>query len=55
MQSAKIKVIGISGALRKTSTNLTAVKFAGSQLPNEYEFSVLDYADLPVYNGDVED
>ena len=50
-----IKVIGISGSLRKLSTNTSAIKYAGSLLPaDRFSFELINYNDFPVYNGDVE-
>ena len=56
VENKVIKVVGISGSLRKASTNTAAIKYAGSLLPaDRFSFEVLNYNDLPVYNGDVED
>ena len=50
------KVLGICGSLRAKSLNLGALKYAGSVLPTDRAtFEIAYFADIPVYNGDVED
>ena len=50
------KIVGISGSLRAKSLNLAALKYAGHHLtPGRATFEIAYYADVPVYNGDVED
>ena len=50
-----IKVLGISGSLRAKSLNLAALKYAGSVMPaDRMTLEIAYYADIPVYNGDVE-
>ena len=52
---ASYKIVGICGSLRAKSTNLTALKLAGETLQsNNVDFEILNYNDLPVYNGDIE-
>ena len=52
---ATYKIVGICGSLRAQSTNLSALKIAGEALQSKnIEFEILNYADLPVYNGDIE-
>ena len=48
------KLLGISGALRKASTNTMLVRAAGELAGDDVEFTLADI-DLPLYNGDVED
>ncbi len=49
------KIVGICGSLRKASTNLSALKYAGEVLTgHQVEFELISYSDLPVYNGDIE-
>lgn len=48
------KLLGISGALRKASTNTAMVRAAGELAGDDVEFAIADI-DLPLYNGDVED
>ena len=50
------KVLGISGSLRAKSLNLAAIKYAGTVIPEgRMVLEIASYADIPVYNGDVED
>ena len=54
-QRPTYKIVGICGSIRKASTNLSALKHAGSVLTqHKVEFEIINYADLPVYNGDIE-
>lgn len=48
------KLLGISGSLRRASTNTAAIRAAGQLAGNDVEFSIADI-DLPLYNGDIED
>ena len=49
------KIVGICGSLRAKSTNLTALKLAGETLQgSNVNFEILNFNDLPVYNGDIE-
>ena len=48
------KLLGISGALRKASTNTALVRAAAELAGDDVEFTLADI-DLPLYNGDVED
>lgn len=47
-------VIAISGSLRKASYNMAALRAAQRMQPDGMQINILDYADVPVYNGDVE-
>ena len=55
------KVLGISGSLRAKSLNLAAIEYAGTVIPEgifheeRFVLEIADYADIPIYNGDVED
>jgi len=52
---SQFKVLGICGSLRAKSTNLTALKIAGDALSaHKVVFEILNYNDLPIYNGDIE-
>ena len=52
---AHYRIVGICGSLRAKSTNLTALKIAGEALQGQnVDFEILNYNDLPVYNGDIE-
>lgn len=46
-------ILGISGSLRARSYNTALLKAAASLVP-QTSFSILEYADLPVYNQDLE-
>lgn len=52
----QIKLLGISGSIRTTSTN-TGLLRAFCRLSEEFntEMSILSYDDIPFYNQDVED
>ena len=55
-QKKVFKVLGISGSLREKSFNLAALKYAGTVMPaDRMVLQIAEYADIPVYNGDVED
>src|SRR5918992_6123942 len=49
-----LKVLGISGSLRKGSFNTALLRAAQELAPNGMEVTVFDLADIPLYNGDVE-
>lgn len=49
-----IKLIGISGSLRKQSYNSGALRAVGSLVPEGMTFDVIDIAGLPFFNADVE-
>ena len=53
MVEAKYKVIGICGSLRKESTNLSALKLVG-KLTDKFDLEIINYEEVPLYNGDVE-
>lgn len=48
------RLLGISGALRRASTNTALVRAAGALAGEDVAFTLADI-DLPLYNGDVED
>ncbi len=48
------RLLGISGALRRASTNTALVRAAGELAGDDVAFTLADI-DLPLYNGDVED
>ena len=52
MNSA-LKVLGISGSLRKKSTNSGLLRAAQQLAPAEMKIEIADIADLPLYNADV--
>lgn len=47
-------VIAISGSLRKASYNMAALCAAQRMQPDGMRIEILEYADVPVYNGDIE-
>jgi len=49
-----IKLLGISGSLRKQSYNSGALRAIPSLLPGGMTFEVAELADVPFYNADVE-
>jgi chromate reductase, NAD(P)H dehydrogenase (quinone) len=48
-----MKILGISGSLRKASWNTALLHTAAALLP-EHEFSIADIGDLPLVNQDLE-
>ena len=50
----KIKILGISGSLRKDSLNTKLLKCVGKVLSENVEFDIADIGGVPIYNGDVE-
>jgi chromate reductase, NAD(P)H dehydrogenase (quinone) len=49
-----IKLLGISGSLRKQSYNSGALRAVGSLLPEGMTFEIAGIADIPFFNADVE-
>ncbi|MGB5007063.1 MAG: NADPH-dependent FMN reductase [Ferruginibacter sp.] len=49
-----IHLVGISGSLRKGSYNTMLLKAASILLPDDVTINFLSFADLPVYNGDMD-
>jgi chromate reductase len=49
-----IRLLGISGSLRKRSYNSGALRAIASILPEGMSFGIADLASLPFYNADVE-
>ena len=49
-----LKVLGISGSLRRASFNSGLLRVAQEVAPAGMEVSIFDLKDLPLYNGDVE-
>lgn len=52
--SSSIKLLGVSGSLRKQSYNSGALRAIGSMLPEDMTFTTADIAELPFYDTDVE-
>jgi chromate reductase len=51
---SSIKLLGISGSLRKQSYNSGSLRAIASILPEDMTFSIADLSSLPFYNADVE-
>ena len=52
---ADLKVLGISGSLRKASFNSAALRACGELLPQGMTLEIASIADLPMFNQDVLD
>ena len=52
--SRPLRVLGISGSLRKASSNTGLLRAAQEIAPERMEITIFDIKDLPFYNGDVE-
>ena len=51
----KIRIVGMSGSLRKGSYNSALLRLAPDVVPEGAVLELVSLADLPFYNGDVED
>ena len=49
-----LRILGISGSLRKASFNSGLLRAAREIAPDGMEITIFDLKDLPIYNGDVE-
>lgn len=49
-----MKIIGISGSLRKESYNSALLRAAQELLPAGMQLEIADISAIPLYNGDVE-
>jgi len=49
-----MRILGISGSLRKASTNTGLLRAAAKLFPPEVSFEIADISDLPLFNGDLE-
>lgn len=49
------RVLGICGSLRSKSYNMGALKAAGDLMPADLSLTITQYADIPLYNQDVQD
>ncbi len=52
--SNNIKIIGISGSLRKDSYNSALLRAAQEVMPAGISFEIADISAIPLYNGDTE-
>ena len=50
-----LRILGICGSLRQKSYNMAALKVAGELMPADMALTVTGYADVPLYNQDVQD
>jgi chromate reductase, NAD(P)H dehydrogenase (quinone) len=50
-----VKIIGISGSLRKGSYNTALLRAAKAYLPSNFELELASIAEIPLYNADDED
>ncbi len=49
-----IRILGISGSLRRDSFNTALLRAAQELVPEGVEITLFDLKELPLYNGDVE-
>ena len=49
------RVLGICGSLRAKSYNMAALKAAGELMPADLSLTITQYADIPLYNQDIQD
>lgn len=49
----KFKILGISGSLRKQSTNTMALRNAQKLAPEGMAIEIADISNIPLYNGDL--
>lgn len=54
MTRAPIRLLGLSGSLRRASYNTALLRTAAATAPAGVEVAVHDLADVPFYHGDVE-
>jgi len=52
--SSKIKILAVVGSLRKDSLNRQLASHAKQSIGSQAEFECLDYADVPLFNQDIE-
>jgi chromate reductase len=51
---SSVRIAGLSGSLRRNSYNTALLRAAQSILPRDTQLDIVHYADVPVYNHDVE-
>lgn len=54
VKKSKIKIVAIVGSLRKDSLNCQLALKAGELISDRADFEILDYADVPMMNEDIE-
>jgi len=57
MMTPVVKILGICGSLKKSSVNMSALKYMASQAARTkgVEFEIADISDVPFFNPDTED
>jgi chromate reductase len=50
----KVRILGISGSLRKGSYNTALLRAVQQVTPDDVEVTIFDLVGIPLYNGDVE-
>ena len=51
----RIRIVGMSGSLRRGSFNSALLRLAPRVVPDNAELELVSLAEIPLYNGDVED
>jgi chromate reductase len=51
----KVKILGIAGSLREGSYNRSALRAAGTVLPDDAELEIFEIRDIPIFNQDLVD
>lgn len=54
MTERKIKLLGVSGSLRKASSNTGLLRVAAKHAPDGLAVEIFDLSAIPLYDGDVE-
>ena len=52
---SSLKVVGICGSLRKSSTNLGLLRYAREHAPEGMEIKIAELGEVPFFNADLED
>lgn len=50
----RLHIVGLSGSLRKASFNTMLLEQASDFLPEEFDFTLADLSQIPLYNQDLE-
>jgi len=50
---SRLDVVGLCGSLRQASLNMAALRLAGELMPASMALSIVDWRDVPVFDGDV--
>lgn len=54
-QTSPLKVLAFAGSLRRESYNRALIRAAVELAPTDMDVTIFDIADVPLYDGDVED